>query len=155
MRQTTPLQWIIDFVTFCTFLSETQSSLVQRYDLNMNMLHAVQHDTHLSYLCRHTTNQHIIMGAVQIWIGTAWTTWENCFSAITGHVIKQDGSSPSSKPHMTNEWSEHKNSCVAKINKINAFKIKVAIASSNLLYFSHVQRAVHKNKSCTITNFSF
>lgn len=71
----------------------------------------------------------IIMGAVQTWIEMAWTTWENCFSAITGHVIKQDGSSPSSKPCVTNEWSEHKYSCVAKITKINAFKIKVATAS--------------------------
>ena len=96
----------------------------------MNMFHPVQHDTHLSYLCHHTTNQHHYHGSGA---DLNWNDLDNLRKlfhyTITGHVIKQDGSSPSSKPHMTNEGSEHKYSCVAKINKINAFQIKVATAS--------------------------
>ena len=52
-------------------------------------------------------------------LGRSQTAWrlERCFSAITGHVIKQDGSSTLSKPHTTNGWSKHKNSCEDKIKQ--------------------------------------
>ena len=86
----------------------------------MNMMHAV-HSPELSMLSHHKPTS---LSWEQCKLGLEWLG-----QAITSHVIKQDGSSPSSKPHMANEGSEHKYSCVAKINKINAFKIKVAIAS--------------------------
>ena len=56
------------------------------------------------------------MGTV-LWIGVSWTTLERCFSAITGHVTKQDGSSTLSKPCTTDVWPEHKNPCEDKIKQ--------------------------------------
>ena len=54
------------------------------------------------------------------WIGVSQTAWcmERCFSTVTNNLLKQDGSSPTSKPHTTDGWSEHKNPCEAKI-KLN------------------------------------
>ena len=53
------------------------------------------------------------------WIGVSQTAWclERCFSAITGHVIKQDGSSPRPKAHTTDVRTEHKNPCETKIKQ--------------------------------------
>ena len=53
------------------------------------------------------------------WIGVSQTAWclESCFSAITGYLLKQDGSSSLSKPHTTNGWSKHKNSCEDKVKQ--------------------------------------
>ena len=67
-----------------------------------------------------TPHSNIITMITVFWSGVSQTTWclENCFSAITGHVIKQDGSSTLSKPHTTNGWSKHKNSCEDKLNNV-------------------------------------
>ena len=53
------------------------------------------------------------------WIGVSQTAWclERCFSAITGYLLKQDGSSSLSILRTANGWSKHKNSCEDKIKQ--------------------------------------
>ena len=79
------------------------------------------------------------------WSRACQTTWclENCFSAITSHVIKQDGSSPMSKPHTTDVWHEHKNPCEDKIQQC-------ATPATSQFYMrspSLIQRQIKKKQS--------
>ena len=66
------------------------------------------------------------------WIGVSQTTWciQRCFSAVTVYVIKQDGSSPTSKPCTTDGWPEHNNLCKVKKKYSNFTKVLVFIFSA-------------------------
>ena len=88
---------------------------------------------------------------IVFWIGVSQTTWciERCFSAITGHVIKQDGSSPISKPQTADGLSEHKNPCEAKIKPC---VIRPATSQFNCFYCSSISAT---NQDNTITNNKF